>query len=93
MPERFNVYFRNNSQVVTSIALSEECIPEFYRGLGVYWKMSLRDFKNVFQNLGFRIEEQLDQDMVFAYGYCKRYHLSVSVYMSKGILPGLTITC
>ena len=93
MPQRFNVYFRNNSSFVTHINLTEDTIPEFYRGLGIYWKMSLHEFKNVFHNLGFRVEEALAQDMVFAYGYCKKYHLDVSVYMSKGIMPSLTICC
>lgn len=60
MPNGITVYFFNNSSTVNHITINKEArnsIPIFYKNLGVYWGINKREFRSVFEDLGFTVRE------------------------------------
>ena len=83
MPNGINAFFYNNNNTVNGITIYKDdihSIPQFYRNLGIYWGIDRFGFKNIFENLGFHVEESRHVDAyITAYKPCMKYNVYICI--------------
>ena len=76
-----SVFFYNNDKVVNGITLvrGDASFPDFFKSIGLHWEMDKEDFRNLFENLGFSVREDVDLGFVTASKFCNKYHTTISI--------------
>ena len=75
MPNGIRLFFRRHEDFIHIIHVSDNNgVPLFYKNLGIYWGINKTDFRNIFENLGFYIEEDEGLDTITAYIKCIKWH-------------------
>lgn len=68
-------FFKRHEDFIYNINVSDNNgIPLFYKNLGMYWGINKTDFRNIFENLGFYIEEDEELDTITAYIKCIKWN-------------------